>query len=111
MRAFEKFKDQLALNILRRAQARVNRNLATERQSRTDKAVDGLRSMIAVDDAQKLDERAALRINQAAALEACNVSPGLVGVICKIASRGAIYSEDMVQIRRLVREANEEAAK
>ncbi len=46
------------------------------------------------------DQRQADRIEQAAMLEAAQVPDDLVAVMCKIAARGKVYTEDLVAIER-----------
>lgn len=94
-----RFKDQLALNILRRATERSHHRGLPGQESQTSKALEGLCSMVGPLDDHELDAQVAKRINQAAALEACNVPADAIDVLCHASMRGALGRQDIEQLR------------
>lgn len=98
-----RFKDQLALNILRRATERSHHRGLSGQESQTSKAVHGLRGMISAPSHQEADARVAKRINQAAALEACSVPAEAIDMLCNAALRGSLGKHEIDEIGRLMR--------
>lgn len=99
-----RFKDQLALNVLQRAAERSRHRGLSDQESQTSKAVHGLRGMISAPSHREADALVAKRINQAAALEACNVPADAIDVLCRASLRGALGRQGIEQLReRLAR--------